>query len=96
MGMKRASTWIASDCRDEKSRVGIRGNRDNLGYMKTTSEIDLIVPPEKSVPELSAEVGKREPVKKDWRKMAGRLRDTEFAREADRLGREYREQQNVT
>ena len=57
------------------------------------TQIDV---PEKCAAELSVEVPKREPVKKDWRKMAGRLRDTEFAREADRLGREYREQQNAS
>lgn len=33
-------------------------------------------------------------VKKDWRSAAGKLRDTAFAREVDRLGREYRHQQN--
>ena len=64
--------------------------------MKMTSEIDPSAAPEKSVAELSAAILMREPVKKDWRKMAGRLRDTEFAREADRLGREYREQQNAS
>ena len=68
----------------------------NLGIMKTTFEIDPIAAPEKGVAELSAETPKPEPVKKDWRKMAGRLRDTEFGREADRLGREYREQQNAS
>ena len=64
--------------------------------MKTTSEIDPLAAPEQSAAEHSPEVAKREPVKKDWRKMVGRLRDTEFAREADRLGREYREQQNAS
>ena len=72
------------------------GTGDSLGFMKTTSETDIIATPEKSAAELSAAILKREPVKKDWRKMAGRLRDTEFAREADRLGREYREQQNAS
>ncbi len=33
-------------------------------------------------------------VKKDWRAAAGKLRDTAFAREVDRLGREYRQKQN--
>ena len=64
--------------------------------MKSTSEIDPVAALEKSVAEVSPKVPKCEPVKKDWRKMAGRLRDTEFAREADRLGREYREQQNAS
>ena len=30
---------------------------------------------------------------KDWRQVAGTLRDTELAREADELGREYRARQ---
>lgn len=33
-------------------------------------------------------------VKKDWRAAAGKLRDSAFAREVDRLGKEYRQQQN--
>ena len=72
------------------------GTGDSLGFMKATSEIDPLAAPEQSAAELSATLLKREPVKKDWQKMAGRLRDTEFAREADRLGREYREQQNAS
>ena len=47
---------------------------------------------EKNLAKLSGAA--RKPAKKDWRLMAGRLRDTEFAREADRLGREFRDEQN--
>ncbi|WP_395750439.1 hypothetical protein [Prosthecobacter sp.] len=49
---------------------------------------------EHSLSELQSTVLKLTPVKKDWRQAAGKLRDTSLAREVDRLGREYREQQN--
>ena len=32
--------------------------------------------------------------KKDWRSMAGRLKKTKFATDADQLGREFRAEQN--
>jgi len=49
---------------------------------------------EDSLSELRNTVLKLTPIKKDWRQAAGKLRDTPLAREVDRLGREYREQQN--
>ncbi|HNW42808.1 MAG TPA: hypothetical protein PKN08_12975 [Opitutaceae bacterium] len=49
---------------------------------------------EKSLRELTTTVLKLTPVKKDWRKSVGKLRDTPLAREVDRLGQEYRAQQN--
>ena len=61
--------------------------------MKQTLE-QRVASLEKSVAELSVTVSKPAPPKKDWRRMAGRLRDSEFAREVDRLGREFRDQQN--
>ncbi|MBX7208121.1 MAG: hypothetical protein K1X78_07415 [Verrucomicrobiaceae bacterium] len=38
---------------------------------------------------------KPSPERKDWRRAAGRLRDTPFNREVDRRGREFRQQQNA-
>lgn len=49
---------------------------------------------EHSLSELQNTVLKLTPIKKDWRHAAGKLRETPLAREVDRLGREYREQQN--
>jgi len=49
---------------------------------------------EKQLPTLSSVVGKAGSPKKDWIKMAGRLKKTKFATEADRLGREFRAEQN--
>ena len=49
---------------------------------------------EHSLSELRNTVLNLTPIKKDWRQAAGKLRDTTLAREVDRLGREYREQQN--
>lgn len=49
---------------------------------------------EKSLSELTTTVLKFTPVKKDWRKSVGKLRDTPLAREVDRLGRAYRAGQN--
>ncbi|MDP1586643.1 MAG: hypothetical protein Q8M07_02770 [Prosthecobacter sp.] len=53
-----------------------------------------LVTVEQTVNELKATVLNLTPVKKDWRQAAGKLRDTAIAREVDRRGREYREQQN--
>ncbi|MDI1311300.1 hypothetical protein [Prosthecobacter sp.] len=47
---------------------------------------------EQSLSELRNTVLKITPVKKDWRQVAGKLRDTTLAREVDLRGREYREQ----
>jgi hypothetical protein len=49
---------------------------------------------EKNLAKLATALGQPPPPAKDWRRMAGCLRDTETAREADRLGRKYREAQN--
>ena len=48
---------------------------------------------EKKVAELSAQILGLQPPKKDWRRTAGSLRDDELTREAERLGREYRQHQ---
>ena len=48
---------------------------------------------EKIVTDLRATVLRLTPVKKDWRSTVGKLRDDEISREADRLGMEYRQQQ---
>jgi hypothetical protein len=50
---------------------------------------------EQTLASLASTVSQLAPVKKDWRRAAGKLRDTAFNREADRLGREYRDQQNA-
>ena len=49
---------------------------------------------EKNLEKLSTALGQPPTIRKDWRRMAGRLRDTEFAREADQLGRKFRKAQN--
>ena len=49
---------------------------------------------EKNVSVLAAALRGGRSTKKDWRKMEGRLHDSEFAREADRLGRQYRARVN--
>ena len=48
---------------------------------------------EKKVAELSAQVLDLRPARKDWRRTVGSLPDDELTREAERLGREYRQQQ---
>jgi len=48
---------------------------------------------EKTVAELRSTVLRLSPVKKDWRSTVGKLTDDEMSREADRLGMEYRQQQ---
>ena len=48
---------------------------------------------EKKVAELSAQILGLQPPKKDWRRTVGSLPDDELSREAERLGREYRQQQ---
>ena len=48
---------------------------------------------EKQVAELSAQVLGLKPRKKDWESTVGILEDDEITRSAERLGREYREQQ---
>ena len=49
---------------------------------------------EKQFATLSTAVGKTGSAKKDWLRMAGCLKKTKFATEADRLGREFRAEQN--
>ena len=49
---------------------------------------------EKTLATLASTVSQLAPVKKDWRRAVGKLRDTPFNREVDRLGAEYRQQQN--
>lgn len=49
---------------------------------------------EKTLAALASTVAQLAPVKKDWRRAAGKLHDTAFNREVDRLGREYRQRQN--
>ena len=48
---------------------------------------------EKEMADLRATVLKLHPVRKDWRSTFGTLPHDDMSREADRLGREYREQQ---
>ena len=48
---------------------------------------------EKKVAELSAQVLGLQPRKKDWRRTVGSMEDDEITRSAERLGREYRQQQ---
>jgi predicted nucleic acid-binding Zn-ribbon protein len=48
---------------------------------------------EKKVAELSAQALALRPRQKDWRRTVGSMTDDEMAREAERLGREYRQQQ---
>jgi len=48
---------------------------------------------EKEFSELRAQILKLGQRKKDWRGTCGTLEDDEMTREAERLGREYREQQ---
>lgn len=48
---------------------------------------------EKKVAELSAHILGLQPPQKDWRRTVGSLPDDELTREAERLGREYRQQQ---
>ena len=50
---------------------------------------------EKKVTELSAQALDLRPRQKDWRRTAGSLTDDEMAREAERLGREYRQQHST-
>ena len=48
---------------------------------------------EQKVARLSAEVLRLHPPRKDWRRTVGSMPDDELTREAERLGREYRQQQ---
>jgi hypothetical protein len=48
---------------------------------------------ERKVAELSAQALDLRPPQKDWRRTVGSMTDDEMAREAERLGREYRQQQ---
>ncbi|MCI0535447.1 MAG: hypothetical protein L0Z50_09470 [Verrucomicrobiales bacterium] len=48
---------------------------------------------EKRVAEISAQVLGLRSLKKDWRRTVGSMPDDELTREAERLGREYRQQQ---
>ncbi len=48
---------------------------------------------ERKVAELSAQVLDLRPSRKDWHRTIGSLPDDEITREAERLGREYRQQQ---
>jgi len=48
---------------------------------------------EKEFSELRAQVQGLKHAKKDWRRTLGMLEDDEITREAEKLGREYREQQ---
>ena len=49
---------------------------------------------EKALATLATTVSQLTPVKKDWRSAIGKLRDTPFNREVDRLGRAHRDQEN--
>lgn len=48
---------------------------------------------ERKVAELSARALDLRPRQKDWRRTVGSMTDDEMAREAERLGREYRQEQ---
>ena len=49
---------------------------------------------ERKVAELIAKTLDLRPRQKDWRRTVGTMTDDEMAREAERLGREYRQEQN--
>ncbi len=49
---------------------------------------------EKQLATLSTIVVNTGAIKTDWQNIAGRLKKTKFAIEADRLGREFRKEQN--
>ena len=61
--------------------------------MKSTIE-QRVATLETQVAALSTTDGNTDSPKKGWLKMAGRLKKTKVAVEADRLGREFRKQQN--
>lgn len=61
--------------------------------MKSTIE-QRIATLEMQVAALSTTTGKAAFPKKEWINMAGRLKKTKLAVEADRLGREFRDEQN--
>jgi hypothetical protein len=48
---------------------------------------------ERRVAELSAQILGLRPQTKDWRRTVGTIPDDDLSREAERLGREYRQQQ---
>jgi hypothetical protein len=48
---------------------------------------------ERKVTALSAEILRLRPIAKDWRQTIGGMPDDEMARAAEKLGREYRQQQ---
>jgi len=60
--------------------------------METTIE-ERLHDLEKQVADLTATVLRLTPPVKDWRRTVGTLPYDEISREADRLGREWREQQ---
>jgi hypothetical protein len=61
--------------------------------MKSTIE-QRVATLETQVAALSAKGGKTDAPKKGWLNVAGKLKRTKVAVEADRLGREFREEQN--
>ncbi len=73
---------------------GLRSQRYLRYAMAMAETIDKRVGElERKVADLSAVVLRLTPQRKDWRATVGMLREDELSREADRLGREYRQQQ---
>jgi hypothetical protein len=67
----------------------------SIGYIKLMSQVleQRVEALEKKVAELSAQIlGLRSP-KKDWRRTVGAFPSDELTKEAERFGREYRQQQ---
>jgi hypothetical protein len=54
---------------------------------------ERVVELEKKVAELRAQALGLRSLEKDWRRTVGSMPDDDMAREAERLGREYRQQQ---
>jgi predicted nucleic acid-binding Zn-ribbon protein len=66
-----------------------------MNYIPTMSQTleERVEDLERKVAELTAQTRALRPREKDWRRTVGSMTDDEMAREAERLGREYRQQQ---
>jgi len=60
---------------------------------KTASVEERLGKLEREFEALRAEVLRLKPIKKDWQRTIGMIPDDELSRSAERLGREWREQQ---
>jgi len=75
-----------------KEAVEVLESIDYLSAMSQTLE-NRVEELERKFSELAAQVLDLKRRKKDWRSTFGTLEDDEITREAERLGRDYREQQ---